>query len=172
MRSFVLLILAILPTMVAAHASDVHPPFGLRWGESETEIEGSIAGAGGQIVAKGIVQGRETWTVDGLTQPALQHALFSFGTEHTLVEVELQYARSDWGRSAFDNFFTGACQRFDAHYGRGTVLVQDRSPQGEVTQTLTGYEWRPQSGLVQVFLFSAERRNQLYATVSVHYQAN
>jgi hypothetical protein len=162
--------LASLP-MVATYAGDVRPPFGLRWGQGETETEGSIVSAGGRIVAKAIVHGREIWTVDGLTQPALQHVLIYFGREKSLVEVELQYQRQDWSRSSYDDFFRCACERLDARYGRGTVLATDQTT-GDVTQTLTGYEWNTRSGVIQMFLFAAERNDQTFATVSLHYRVN
>jgi hypothetical protein len=160
--------------LAAAHlgaAQEIHPPFGLRWGEGQKEVEETIGRRGARIVDQSLVAGRDSWTVDGFIQPALQRTLLYFGTDKALVEVELQYQQPEWDRPAYEDFFNSARQRLEARYGHATVLAEDKTPEGDVMQTLSGYEWQQESGHIQLFLFSAEREKQLYESVSVHYRA-
>jgi hypothetical protein len=154
-----------------AHAQKINPPFGFRWAEGKKEITKAIGRAGARIVDKSIVEGRDAWTIEGLVQPALQRTIVYFGSDKDLVEVELQYQHSDWDLVAYEEFLNGARQMLEARYGPATVLAKDKKPQGDVMQTVVGYEWKKPSGSIQLFFFSAERNNDVYRSVSLHYRA-
>ena len=149
----------------------INPPFGLYWAEGQKEIARVLDRAGARIVDKGNVQGRDAWTVEGLIQPALKRTILYFGKEKTLVEVELQYQHPDWDLVAYEEFLNSARQRLEARYGPPTVLARDKKPEGDVMQTIVGYQWQQQASSIQLFFFSAERNNDVYRSISVHYRA-
>jgi hypothetical protein len=149
----------------------ISPPFGFTWGESEKEIEKTITRAQARIVNRDTVQGREAWTVEGLIQPALKRTIIYFGSEKTLVEVELQYEHPDWNLTAYEDFLNSAKQRLEAKYGPPTVLARDKKPEGDVMETVVGYLWQQSGSSVQLFFYSAERNNDIYRSVSLHYRA-
>jgi hypothetical protein len=149
----------------------ITPPFGLYWAEGQKEIARVLDRAGAKIVDKADVQGRDAWTVEGLIQPALKRTILYFGKEKTLVEVELQYQHPDWDLVAYEEFLNSARQRLEARYGPATVLARDKKPEGDIMQTIVGYQWQMQASSIQLFFFSAERNNDVYRSVSVHYRA-
>jgi len=152
------------------HVQKINPPFGLHWAEGKKEIAKVIDRAGARIVDKSPIEGRDAWTVEGLVQPALQRTIVYFGDDKDLVEVELQYQHSDWDLVAYEQFLNGARQQLEARYGPATVLAKDKKPEGDVMQTVVGYEWKKPSGSIQLFFFSAERNTDVYRSVSLHYR--
>jgi hypothetical protein len=149
----------------------ITPPFGFRWGESEKAIETVITKAQAHIINRDQVRGRDAWTVEGLLQPSLRRTVIYFGTEKTLVEVELQYERSDWDLVAYEDFLNSARQKLEAKYGPPTVLARDKKPQGDVMETVVGYQWQQTGSSIQLFFYSAERNTDVYRSVSLHYRA-
>jgi len=154
-----------------AHSEQIIPPFGFRWAEGPKEIARALNRAGARIVDKSTMQGREAWTIEGMIQPALQRTIVYFGSEKNLVEVELQYQHSDWDLVAYEEFLNNARQRLEASYGPATVLAKDKKPEGDIMQTIVGYQWKQRSSSIQLFFFSAERNNDVYRSVSLHYRA-
>jgi hypothetical protein len=154
-----------------AYSQNISPPFGLHWAEGRKEITKAVSRAGARIVDKSTVEGREAWTIEGLVQPALQRTIVYFDSDQELVEVELQYQHSDWDLVAYEEFLRGARQLLEARYGPATVLAKEKKPQGDVMQTVVGYQWKKPSGSIQLFFFSAERNNDIYRSVSLHYRA-
>jgi len=152
-------------------AQQIAPPFGLYWGETQKEIAKILSRAGATIVEKSVVQGRDAWTIEGLIQPALKQTIIYFGTEKDLVEVELQYQRPEWDLVAYEQFLDSARQTLESRYGPATVLVKDKKPEGDVMQTVIGYQWQGQGSSIQLFFYSAERNSDVYRSVSVHYRA-
>jgi hypothetical protein len=153
------------------HPRRINPPFGLHWAEGQKEIARVLDRAGARIVDKENVQGRDAWTVEGLIQPALKRTVLYFGKEQTLVEVELEYQSPDWDLVAYEEFLNSARQRLEDLYGPATVLARDKKPEGDVMQTIVGYQWQQQASSIQLFFFSAERNSDVYRSVSVHYRA-
>jgi hypothetical protein len=149
----------------------ISPPFGFHWGESEKAIENIVSKAQAHIITKEEIRGREAWTVEGLIQPSLKRTVIYFGTEKTLVEVELQYERSDWDLVAYEDFLNSARQKLEAKYGPPTVLARDKKPQGDVMETVVGYQWQQPGSSIQLFFYSAERNSDVYRSVSLHYRA-
>jgi len=162
------LALALAPKL---YSQQIGPPFGLHWAESEKEVARMLEKSGAHITTKESIQGRDAWTVEGLIQPALKRTLFYFGSEKSLVEVELQYESPDWDLVAYEEFLNSARQRLEDRYGPPTVLARDKQPEGDVMQTVVGYQWQQKSSSLQLFFFSAERDKDVYRTVSLHYRA-
>jgi hypothetical protein len=154
-----------------AAPDQINPPFGFQWGEAEKDIEKIITRAQAHIVSRDSTQGRDAWTVEGLIQPALKRTVIYFGTEKTLVEVELQYEHPDWDLTAYEEFLNSAKLRLEAKYGPATVLAKDKKPEGDVMQTVVGYQWQQSGSSIQLFFYSAERNNDVYRSVSLHYRA-
>ena len=149
----------------------ISPPFGFHWGESEKAIETIISKAQAHIINRDVVLGRDAWTVEGLIQPGLKRTIIYFGTEKTLVEVELQYERPDWDLVAYEEFLNSARQKLEAKYGPPTVLARDKKPQGDVMETVVGYQWQQPGSSIELFFYSAERNSDVYRSVSLHYRA-
>jgi hypothetical protein len=51
------------------------------------------------------------------------------------------------------------------------VLAKDKKPEGDVLQTIVGYQWQHPASSIRLFFFSAERHNDVYRSVSVNYRA-
>ena len=62
-------------------------------------------------------------------------------------------------------------QSLEAKYGTGKLIARSKNPQGDVLQTLTGYEWVQTSNAIQLVYFSAESPSQVFRMVSLHYKA-
>ncbi|MBV9274224.1 MAG: hypothetical protein JO333_10050 [Verrucomicrobia bacterium] len=149
----------------------ISPPFGFHWGESQKQIETVVTKAQAHIVDREQVNGRDAWTVEGLIQPDLKRTIIYFGTEKTLVEVELQYEQPNWDLVAYEEFLNSARQKLEAKYGPPTVLARDKKPQGDVMETVVGYQWQQTGSSIQLFFYSAERNTDVYRSVSLHYRA-
>jgi len=158
----------IVPTTM--QAAEVRPPFGLAWGEVPEKMETLLKGAGAKIVQKGKAGDRIVWTVEGLLQPRLKRTLFYF-TDSALTEVELQYEDATWDVSRYDTFLGEVRTKIEQLYGPGTLIARQKSPTGDVTETVVGYQWKLETGSMQLFYFSAERGDNVFRTVSVHYKA-
>jgi hypothetical protein len=171
MVSLIWLGVALLSPGQTGVPEQINPPFGFRWGQSEKAIETIIRKAEAHIVSRDEIHGRDAWTVEGLIQPSLKRTVLYFGTEKTLVEVELQYERPDWDLVAYEDFLNSARQKLEAKYGPPQVLARDKKPQGDVMETVVGYQWSQPGSSIQLFFYSAERNSDVYRSVSLHYRA-
>jgi hypothetical protein len=169
----VFLLAGIVKLLGARDASieQITPPFGFYWAEKQKDIAQVIDRARARIIDRQNVQGREAWTIDGLIQPALKRTILYFGGDKTLVEVELQYEHPDWDLVAYEEFLNSARKRLESRYGPPTVLARDKKPEGDVMQTVVGYQWQQPSSSIQLFFYSAERNSDVYRSVSLHYRA-
>jgi len=154
-----------------AALEQINPPFGLYWAQPQKEITHILNRAHARTTDKQNIQGREAWTVEGLIQPALKRTVLYFGDHKTLVEVELQYEHPEWNLVAYEEFLNSARKHLEARYGPPTVLARDKKPEGDVMQTVVGYQWQQPSSSIQLFFYSAERNNDVYRSVSLHYRA-
>jgi hypothetical protein len=177
MRRAVVLVIFLLAGMVSllvaqnAAIEQITPPFGFYWAEKQKEIAQVIERARARIVDRQSVSGREAWTIDGLVQPALKRTILYFGGDKSLVEVELQYEHPEWDLLAYEEFLNSARKRLESRYGPPTVLARDKKPEGDVMQTVVGYQWQQPSSSIQLFFYSAERNSDVYRSVSLHYRA-
>jgi hypothetical protein len=167
-----------LGTMLIGHLyaqgpamEQIHPPFGLSWGQTQKSIENLFSQSGAKIVNRALIQGRDAWTVEGLAQPGLKRAIVYFGTGKTLVEVELQYEHPDWDLVAYEAFLNSARKRLESKYGPPVTLARYKKPEGDVMETVVGYQWQQAKSSLELFFYSAERNADIYRTVSLHYRA-
>src|SRR6201981_717146 len=142
------LALALAPKL---YSQQIGPPFGLHWAESEKEVARMLEKSGAHITTKESIQGRDAWTVEGLIQPALKRTLFYFGSEKSLVEVELQYESPDWDLVAYEEFLNSARQRLEDRYGPPTVLARDKQPEGDAMQTVVGIHRQGRCGGLRLY---------------------
>jgi len=154
----------------ARGADPIVPPFGLAWGVNRERLTGLLKGADAKIVEKRIVAGRDMWTVEGLVQTNLQRTVFYFRNDG-LVEVELQYQNSSWLDSDYSSFMGQLRMSLENKYGAGKLVARSKNPQGDVIQTLTGYEWVQPNNAIQLIYFSAESPSQIFRMVSLHYKS-
>lgn len=162
----------LIPQVYAqSHAPKIEPPFGLHWGESQKAIEHLMDQAQVKIVGRESISGREAWTVEGLVQPELKRTIVYFGATKDLVEVELQYEHPEWDLVAYEEFLNSARKRLESKYGPPVVLARDKKPEGDVMETVVGYQWQQAKRSIELFFYSAERNTDIYRTVSVHYRA-
>ncbi len=152
-----------------ARAEEIKPPFGLEWGESTSRLERLLAGAKAKIVDRHDVAGREAWFVEGLVQAGLRRTIFYFKSGQ-LVEVELQYQNDEWDTLKYTDFMSSVRRRIEQKYGAGQQIARQKTPQGDVMQTLVGYKWNFNNTSMELIYFSAENADQIYRTVSVHYK--
>jgi hypothetical protein len=154
---------------------EIAPPFGLRWGETPDRLEKLLTGAKADIIERREVEGRIAWTVEGILQQGLKRTVFYFKND-ALVEVELQYENPDWDTVKYDEFMGQVRRKVEAKFGTGRLIARSKAPEktpaGDVTQTVVGYKWEKNSGTIQLFYYSAESGQENYRTVSVHYKTN
>ena len=172
-RALLALILAwgiALATPPARAVEEISPPFGLSWGVTKNRLSSLLTGANAKVVEKRIVSGRDMWTVEGLIQTNLRRTVFYFRNDG-LVEIELQYQNSAWLDSDYNSFLGLLRMSLESKYGAGKLIARSKNPQGDVIQTLTGYEWTQTTNAIQLVYFSAESPSQIFRMVSLHYKA-
>ena len=148
----------------------IEPPFGLTWGMSKESLTTLLKGANAKVVEKRVVGGRDAWNVEGLIQTNLHQTVFFF-RNNGLVEVELQYQNNNWLDSDYNSFMSELRMKLEAKFGSGKLIARSKNPQGDVIQTLTGYEWVQPASAIQLVYFSAESPSQVFRLVSLHYKA-
>ena len=174
MKRFLLALLLTLalatPELLRAAESAIEPPFGLSWGIPKERLAGLLQGAKARIVEKRVAGGRDAWEVDGLIQNNLHRTLFFF-RNGGLVEVELQYQNGSWLDSEYNSFMGQLRASLENKFGPGKLIARSKSTQGEVVESLTGYEWVQPENAIQLIYFSAESPSQIFRMVSLHYKA-
>lgn len=156
-------------TQTARAEEEITPPFNLQWGEAEEHLARLLAGAKATIVEKRVLEGRDMWTVEGLVQTNLKRTVFYF-RNGGLVEVELQYQNADWIDSDYNSFVSQLRMKIEKRFGDGKIIARSKTPHGDVTQTLVGYQWNKNGCAIEVIYFCAESPSQVYRTVSLHYK--
>ena len=167
--AFFLILCLAAPNSVRA-ADQITPPFGLTWGLTKDRLSELLKGANAKVVEKRVLGGREAWTVEGLVQTNLHQTIFYFRT-NGLVEVELQYQNNNWLDTDYNSFMGQLRGSLEQKFGPGKLIARSRGPQGDVIQTLSGYEWVQPESAIQLFYFSAESPSQVFRMVSLHYKA-
>jgi len=170
------LLLALLLTLALAApgllraADSIVPPFGLSWGVTKDRLASLLQGANAKIVGKRVVSGRDAWEVEGLIQSNLHRTVFFFRNDG-LVEVELQYQNNSWLDAEYNSFMGQLRTSLENKFGPGKLIARSKNTQGDVVETLTGYEWVQPENAVQLIYFSAESPSQVFRMVSLHYKA-
>lgn len=162
--------LAMLFATAGAHAAQImRVPFNFQWGESSKRVEQSLQGIKARIIERRTVNDRTLLAVEGIPQKFLRRTVFYFRGD-SLCEIELQYGDPSWDSTRYQSFFEEVRRNVDGKYGVGRQLVLDRSRQGELLQSLSGYQWLQGGMSLRLFLFSAEKNAQALRVLSLHYR--
>ncbi len=145
-------------------------PWGFQWRETEAHVEQSLQQAKATVVVRKKTGDRDILVVSGFIQQLLQQALFYFQND-SLNEIELQYGGKDWTDAQFRTFFDQTRANIETKYGPGRVIAQQKSRESQgVLATIIGYQWTQISATLQLFFFTAEKNNEFYRVVSLHYR--
>jgi hypothetical protein len=144
-------------------------PFNFQWGESPARVEQSLVGIKAKITERKVVEGRTVFVVEGIPQKQLQRALFYFRND-MLNEIELHFGDSSWDSPRYDLFFEEVRRNVDSKYGIGRLLTRSRNREGDVLQTLVGYQWMQGSIALRLYLFTAEKDPNALRVLSLHYK--
>lgn len=170
---FLRCVLILLPllffTDVGNAQQQMRVPFNFQWGESASRVEQSLVGIKAKIVERKVVEGRTAFVVEGIPQKQLQRALFYFKND-MLNEIELQFGDAAWDSPKYDLFFEEVRRNVDSKYGMGRLLTRSRNREGDVLQTLIGYQWLQGSITLRLYLFTAEKSLNALRILSLHYK--
>lgn len=160
---------SVLASSCAAAAEEIRVPFNFQWGESAARLEDSLKRVQARVVERKSVQGRSVLVVEGIPQKLLQRALFYFDAD-SLSEIELHYGDRSWDAVQYGQFFDQTRRNIDGKYGMGRVIARQKTREGEVLQTLIGYQWVQATTSLQLFLYTAERGADSMRVLSLHYK--
>jgi len=132
-------------------------------------LEDSLKRVKATVVERKQVQGRLCLVVEGIPQRLLQRALFYFESDG-LNEIELQYGDSSWDATQYGNFFDQTRRNIEAKYGIGKVIAREKTREGDVLQTLIGYQWVQDAISLALYYYTAERGPDSYRVLSLHYR--
>jgi len=168
----VLILLAVLCFARVVQAQQQLPmrvPFNFQWGESAARVEQSLLGTKAKIAERKVVEGRKVFVVVGIPQKQLQRALFYFRND-MLNEIELQFGDASWDTLGYDVFFDDVRRKVDSKYGPGRLLTRSNNSEGDIRQSLLGYQWVQNDIVLRLFLFTAEKDPNILRILSLHYK--
>lgn len=149
-------------------------PLGCSWGDDSEKLEKLIHAGGLTLVNSETIPStqKKLITVRGVIGAALKQNIFVFQKEE-LIEIEYQYGDPKWDAKKYEEFFGNFRRLFESKYGAGTPLTKRAGsatdPYGVVT-SISGYEWAQSFCILDLFYYTAEKKNQQYRLVSVHYK--
>lgn len=168
-RPLLLLILLFAGFSSARSEEEIRVPFNFQWGESAQRLEESLAKVQARVVERKTVQNRNVLVVEGIPQKLLQRVLFYFDSD-SLNEIELHYGDSSWDSVQYAQFFDQTRRNIDNRYGMGRVIARQKTREGEILQTLIGYQWVQATTSLQLFLYTAEKQAESIRVLSLHYK--
>ena len=171
MRSLIILLAlaAVVSTGSLRAVEEIKVPFNFQWGESAQRLEDSLKRVQAKVVERKQVQGRQCLIVEGIPQKLLQRALFYFESD-SLNEIELQYGDSSWDSTQYGSFFDQTRRNIESKYGIGRVVARQKTREGEVLQTLIGYQWAQDNATLALYYYTAESGADSYRLLSLHYR--
>lgn len=153
----------------ASAEEEIRVPFNFQWGESAQRLEDSLKRVQATVVERKTIQNRSVLVVEGIPQKLLQRALFYFDGD-SLAEIELHYGEKTWDSVQYAQFFDQTRRNIDTKYGMGRVIARQKTREGEVLQTLIGYQWVQATTSLQLFLYTAEQGAESLRVLSLHYK--
>ena len=150
-------------------AEEIKVPFNFQWGESLSRLEEGLKGVKATVVERKDVRGRQCLVVEGIPQKLLQRALFYFDND-SLGEIELHYGDSSWDGASYSIFFDQTRRNIESKYGIGRVIARQKTRDGDVLQTLVGYQWSQPSTTLALYYYTAEKDAQSFRLLSLHYR--
>jgi hypothetical protein len=169
-RTAPVLLLLFALTLARIHAAEeIKIPFNFQWGESAARLEEAIKGVKARVVEKKDVRGRQCLVVEGIPQKLLQRALFYFDSD-SLGEIELHYGDDSWDSTRYGAFFDQTRRNIESKYGIGRVIARQKTREGDVLQTLVGYQWAQPLTTLSLYYYTAERGPESFRLLSLHYR--
>ena len=148
---------------------EIKVPFNFQWGESAQRLEDSLKRVQATVVERKLVQSRQCLVVEGIPQKLLQRALFYFDND-SLNEIELHYGDPTWDSTQYGNFFDQTRRNIESKYGIGRVIARQKTREGDVLQTIIGYQWLQDTTTLELYYYTAERASDSYRLLSLHYR--
>jgi hypothetical protein len=148
-----------VPTPVAAFpstsAARIKAPFGMKWGESASNVMRLIDQASAKIFHREFnADSREIWSVAGIPQEGLSKTRFFF-SERGLEEIRLHFERPDLSHERILRWVQIVKEQADRKYG-SSVSVSPEDLEGN-GQTLAAWRWAsPESSLLLMHYLSEE----------------
>ncbi len=168
--AFFAALVAIAAMAAAARAAEeIKVPFNFRWGDSSQLVENTIKRAQARVVDRKVVNGRRVLVVEGHPDPRLKRSQFSFDND-ALVEVELQYGDNSWDGSKFNSIFEQTRRNLDRKYGTSRNIARQTSKEGDVLQTIVGYQWTQSYTSLRLISYTAEKGAETLRVLSYHYR--
>ncbi|MFA7232946.1 MAG: hypothetical protein WC076_02420 [Terrimicrobiaceae bacterium] len=168
-RPLLILALSLAGLSSAWSGEEIRVPFNFQWGESAQRLEDSLTKVQARVVERKTVQNRKVLVVEGIPQKLLQRVLFYFDSD-SLSEIELHYGDPSWDSLQYAQFFDQTRRNIDNRYGMGRVIVRQKTREGEILQTLIGYQWVQATTSLQLFLYTAEKGAESIRVLSLHYK--
>lgn len=168
-RSLLILILSLAGCSIAWSEEEIRVPFNFQWGESAQRLEESLMKVQAKVVERKTVQNRSVLVVEGIPQKLLLRVLFYFESD-SLNEIELHYGDASWDSLQYAQFFDQTRRNIDNRYGMGRVIARQKTREGEILQTLIGYQWVQATTSLQLFLYTAEKGAESIRVLSLHYK--
>ena len=166
-------ILVVLAGCLAASSlqavEEIKVPFNFQWGESAQRLEDSLKRVAAKVVERKQVQNRQCLVVEGIPQRLLQRALFYFDND-SLNEIELHYGDPNWDSIQYGDFFDQTRRNIETKYGIGRVIARQKTRDGDVLQTVIGYQWAQDAATLSLYYYTAEQAAQSYRLLSLHYR--
>ncbi len=166
------LILALALTWAGGNlraVEEIKVPFNFQWGENAQRLEDSMTRVQAKVVERKTVGGRQCLVVEGIPQKLLIRALFYFDND-SLNEIELHYGDPAWDSTQFGNFFDQTRRNIEGKYGIGRVIARQKTRDGEILQTLIGYQWTQDTTTLCLYYYTAEQSADSYRVLSLHYR--
>ncbi len=149
--------------------TEIRVPFNFQWGESAQRLEESLKKVQATVVERKTVQNRSVLVVEGIPQKLLLRVLFYFDSD-SLNEIELHYGDTSWDSVQYAQFFDQTRRNIDTRYGMGRVIARQKTREGDILQTLIGYQWIQATTSLQLFLYTAEKGADTLRVLSLHYK--
>jgi hypothetical protein len=165
-----LIVIFLLASLSSARSEEeIRVPFNFQWGESAQRLEESLAKVQARVVERKTIQNRNVLVVEGIPQKLLQRVFFYFDSD-SLNEIELHYGDASWDSVQYAQFFDQTRRNIDNRYGMGRVIARQKTREGEILQTLIGYQWVQATTSLQLFLYTAEKQAESIRVLSLHYK--
>lgn len=153
----------------AGAAEEIKVPFNFQWGEAAQRLEDSLKRVQAHVVDRKKVRNRQCLVVEGIPQRLLQRALFYFDND-ALNEIELHYGDSTWDSNRYGTFFDQTRSNIENKYGIGRVVARQKTRDGDILETLIGYQWTQDNTTLVLYYYTAENGTDSYRLLSLHYR--
>ena len=153
----------------ARAVEEIKVPFNFAWGEAAQRLEDSLKRVQARVVDRKKVRNRQCLVVEGIPQRLLQRALFYFDSD-ALNEIELHYGDSAWDADRYGDFFDQTRRNIETKYGIGRVVARQKTRDGDILETLIGYQWTQDTTTLVLYYYTADNGADSYRLLSLHYR--